>query len=226
MISKHEFQKNNFSLFYSYWDNLEDIKLLSPHDFKKVRQKVRSAIIQVLTKGMEDTLIGKTLVRRVLSASEIKFEIQKIIGFEVKKANVYFHLQVLEEIEAIQIVGNITSNKKITAYYGKTAKAFLLTGKTEKEELSLLRDQKFLNFLISINPEISKSEIRKVLNGISKIGDHDTSMFVNWMDEHGEHMRDQEVDFIEFYKLITFLKIENPEVKEAVSKLSKLLRFE
>jgi hypothetical protein len=225
MISEQESQISK-SKFYSYWDEIDDIKLLAPSDFKKIRQQIRNAIIKVLTKGLEDRHKGKKVIRRVLSANEIQIGVQNLLGLEVKKANLYFHLQVLEEIQAIEIVGNLALKKKLVSYYGKTAKAFLLTGQKEKPELDLLSDINFLKFLSYLNPNVSNSDIKNILTSIAKIEDHDTSVFVNWMDKYGELLKDQDIDFIAFYKLITFLKIENPDVKNATNKLSELLKLE
>lgn len=214
--------------FYSYWNKLTEIKVLNPAQFKKIRQNIRSSIIKVLTLGIEDTnhSTGISATRRVLSANEINPKIDEILGLKVKRANLYFHLQILEELDVVQIVGTITHNKKITSYYGRTAKAFILSGKKDKKELDLLRNDDFLLLLKNLNPKIPENEIKAVIDNLLKIGDNETTQILSWVDKYGTILQNSNVNFIELFQLITFLKIHIPDIRNAVNQLSELLLLE
>ncbi len=214
--------------FYSYWNELTEIKILNPSQFKKIRQNIRSSIIKVLTIGIEDkddsTVINAP--RRVLSANEINLKIDEILGFKVKRANLYFHLQILEELGVVQIVGTVTHNKKITSYYGRTAKAFVLSGKQDKEELKLLKNANFLFFIKKLNPKIPENEINEVLENLLKIGDNEMTQILSWVDKYGTTLQNCNINFVEFFQLITFLKIHNHDVRNALNQISELLLLE
>jgi len=104
---------------------------------------VRYNILQILRKGIEDTLTTRTVdeetgdtiirekvvIRDVLSVVElVKFSPDCCHdGEEITKNQIYHHLPKLIEYGYVIKYGTITKGKRSTDYYRRTAKGFLLT---------------------------------------------------------------------------------------------------
>ncbi|MHA1949430.1 MAG: hypothetical protein ACXAAO_01715 [Candidatus Thorarchaeota archaeon] len=104
---------------------------------------VRYNILQVLRKGAEDTItketideetgdriIRKRIVKRnVLSVVEIVKQSPEccVDGEEVTKNQVYHHLPILIKYGYVIKYGTVTTGKRTTDYYRRTAKGFMLT---------------------------------------------------------------------------------------------------
>ncbi|MFW9788442.1 MAG: hypothetical protein ACFFE2_12310 [Candidatus Thorarchaeota archaeon] len=118
---------------------------------------VRYNILQVLRKGIEDTLTTKTVdketgdtiirqkvvVRDVLSVVEmVKLSPQCCIeGEEITKNQVYHHLPKLIEYGYVIKYGTVTKGKRSTDYYRRTAKGFMLTTGTWGTEEKRVREK-------------------------------------------------------------------------------------
>jgi predicted ArsR family transcriptional regulator len=106
-------------------------------------EPVRLHILQVLRNGIDDTItstrfeqdgakeiIEKTKVRRdVLSVLEIVKLSVECCGddVEISKNQVYHHLPKLEEAGYVVHYGTVTTGKRTTDYWHRTAKGFVLT---------------------------------------------------------------------------------------------------
>ena len=104
---------------------------------------VRFNILQILRKGIEDTLTttsvdddtGDTIIRqKVVKRNALSVvEIVKVSpdccvdGEQVTKNQVYHHLPILEKYGYVIKYGTVTTGKRTTDYYRRTAKGFMLT---------------------------------------------------------------------------------------------------
>ncbi|MFX1255352.1 MAG: hypothetical protein ACFFCZ_27365 [Promethearchaeota archaeon] len=225
-------QNNKIKRFFKYWESLDKIKILPVDEFDKLNQEVRGAICDVLATGTDDVYPGtnEILKRHVLSANEIKDLVEKKLEREIKKNNLYFHLQELMKLNVIRIVDALKTKggrgKKYSAYYGRTAKMFLIGGPKEKKELNLLFEKEFLNLLKRLNPEISINELKQVINDIGTIRQNDFTYFVSWLKTHESILDDLNIDFRDLFSLVNLLKIHDSKIFQGIINLSKLLRFD
>lgn len=144
---------------------------------------VRFNILQVLRKGIEDTLTtkiideetGDTIIRlkivkrNALSVVEIVKKSPDCCtdGEEVTKNQVYHHLPILVKYGYVIKYGTVTTGKRTTDYYRRTAKGFMLTkgawGAEEKrvrEKLEGYTDKMLETFNLVLSKEKREELIR------------------------------------------------------------------
>ncbi|MHA2026463.1 MAG: hypothetical protein ACW98U_11230 [Candidatus Thorarchaeota archaeon] len=143
---------------------------------------VRYNILQVLRKGVEDTLTTETIddetgdkiirqkvvKRNVLSVVEIVKRSPECCynGEEITKNQVYHHLPILEKNGYVIKYGTVTTGKRTTDYYRRTAKGFMLTkgawGTEEKRIREKLEGYTF-KMLETFNLDISEEKREELL---------------------------------------------------------------
>ena len=105
-------------------------------------EPVRLHILQVLRSGIEDTVTTektdengdkiiriRDVTRNALSVLEIVTQSVECCGpdIDISKNKVYHHLPILEEEGYVVKYGTVTSGKRTTDYWRRTAKGFVLT---------------------------------------------------------------------------------------------------
>ena len=135
----------------------------------------RLSILRVLREGMPDTITTKKrdektgdliirqreIQRHALSVVEIVKQSTKVEGAEeVTKNQVYHHLPKLIEADYVIKYGTVTTGKRTTDYYQRTAKGFVLTtGMLDADEKVLKKKSKeyvqklMKKFDVSLNQE-------------------------------------------------------------------------
>ncbi|MFW9927034.1 MAG: hypothetical protein ACFFDM_09720 [Candidatus Thorarchaeota archaeon] len=104
---------------------------------------VRFNILQVLRKGIEDTITSETKDEstgdRIIRKKDVKRNVLSVVeivklspsccydGEEITKNQVYHHLPILIENGYVIKYGTVTTGKRTTDYYRRTAKGFMLT---------------------------------------------------------------------------------------------------
>ncbi|MCY3412267.1 MAG: hypothetical protein INQ03_11590 [Candidatus Heimdallarchaeota archaeon] len=217
----------------TYWANLPIIKEFEEATFKKMGQSsVRHAIITILSKGIEDEEpgSGRRVRRHVLSASEIMNILEsEDFDLKVKKSNLYFHLENLENIEAIKVVDQVPTGKRFTTYYGRTAKVFYVKNARmddEKvKEYSPIRWSDFKSLLLRMNPD-KEVEIDKSLAQADGINKYDPNLFKNWIREFQKHTEGLDLNFVQFHGFLSILnRYTNDDTFEGLKKLAELLKI-
>jgi DNA-binding PadR family transcriptional regulator len=104
---------------------------------------VRFNILQVLRKGIKDTITTETIdeetgdrIRREKVVKRNVLSVVEIVklspdccydGKDITKNQVYHHLPILEDAGYVIKYGTVTTGKRTTDYYRRTAKGFMLT---------------------------------------------------------------------------------------------------
>ncbi len=146
---------------------------------RELDDSVRLAILQVLRKGIQDTKTTKTkdsetgdtiirqreVTRKALSVVEIVKLSEDIEYIEkVSKNQVYHHLPKLIEMGFVIKLGTVTTGKRTTDYYRRTAGGFVLaTGVLSAADEKMLRkknqsvtEKMMHHFKIELNEEEKK----------------------------------------------------------------------
>ncbi len=170
-------------------DSLEDIELTKEgkttikefefiHDEERSRElddTVRLAILQILRKGIPDIITtttkdeetGDTIIRQrevkrdILSVVEIvKLSSEDDYYDEVTKNQVYHHLPKLIEANYVVKYGTVTTGKRTTDYYRRTAKGFIVTTTTGADEKLLRRksEEYIVHLLQNFDIEMTEAE--------------------------------------------------------------------
>jgi hypothetical protein len=160
----------------------------------------------------------------------LNLEVNNKVGEVIKKSNLYFHLQKLEEAGLVKMVDQIPTGKKYITYYGRTAKAFLphMVGEKSKMYEELLQEK--LPLLIEkISPEVDLNEINDTLakSIIPYFMDHSSiNAAGEWLQTHQSKIIELDIDVRRIIDILKSISAFNPKTIEAMQKLMKLLKFE
>ncbi|MFX0173988.1 MAG: hypothetical protein ACFE9L_19045 [Candidatus Hodarchaeota archaeon] len=214
---------------YSFYKNIPKYKLIKvPKGFDE--PPVRPAIMQILRKGtIDEDGQGEKFQRYALNAREIKTELEKYDDPEIKKisyTNLYFHLNKLLELGAIQIVAMVVERSHRIAYYGRSAYIIFKSDpdtKLQKYQKMFAEIDKLVKVLY---PDVKISDV----NTISKdFFDYKTKRYediAKWLAKHESIIRDESLDLNLLYKILNLLDTLNPEYKKLLTELRTLILSE
>ena len=217
------------AIFFDHWKSLPLIREFEQTVFASVTQEARLAIMDVLANGKDDIYPGSQEIRkrRVLSANEIKEEINKNLEYPVKKSNLYFHLQKLEELEFIQVVDYIPYGKREIAYYGRTARVFV-TAKYEDKENPVLHNENIpilIKLIKTISPDVTGEQINDSLNKVSGIYKYDHNSLTEWMRENEDILGASDIDFRDLHQLMSIIQRYNTTTSQGLKEIANMLKF-
>ena len=209
---------------FSHWQKIpvtKDILEAMPEDL--VLQEVRSAILDILRKGIEEYDENKDLirVRHVFSVKELHKLIKERRSKKVKLSNVYFHLNQLRDREFVQIVATIKEGRQITHYYGRTAKLFLWGGKEESDP----RISKFITLMKFFNPDLTSETIKEHYESLIQISLESHNRVKTWLENNVEKLTELNVDTRDVYNFLKSIDRCNPKSIEVYNKINELLNF-
>jgi DNA-binding transcriptional ArsR family regulator len=171
-----EIREDNRQILLTFYKDLDKVKVIEvPKDFNA--NPIRPAIMAILRNGVKDQDLNQ--LRYALNAREIKDLLEtdsnliqklkekkltsKSRSSQTKKdkeeedisyTNLYFHLNKLEEVGAINKVANVIERSHKIAYYGRTAHIILPS--SPSYELKHYKDifNEFGKFVQAIDPKI------------------------------------------------------------------------
>ena len=217
-----------------FWENVDDILFLTSNQYEKMTQKIRRAIVNVLAEGISSktSMVFKEDTRHIMSAIEIKIELEKRLETSVKIANLYYHLNALEELNLVSIPFIFQTNegrgKKNQSYYSRTAKIYLNDDSINrnKPELEILKTKGFCQLVKDLNPKLTQNHLDSIISKIERINHVDSSLFVRWMNNYQNILSKIKINARDLYILLHYLQIFDPQVREGINNLSELLKIE
>ena len=228
MVARVELETADKIKFIDYWDNLPTILTIEDTDFyEKIFNHIRGHVVYILREGVDDTQpeTSKKIKRRVLSASEIKDRLEEIMGQPIKKANLYFHLQKLEDAGFVKNVASISRGKRTTTFYGRTAKAY--SPKYEKKSMSdFHKTDELKQFIHVLNPEIDSQEVEDVIASIDSFNYYYHDQFEKWLERDPDIIQGLDIDIVELSNFMDVISRYSPNVFSGIAKLAKLLGVE
>ena len=106
-----------------HWDKIPAFAYIDVPKDKYYSHPVRSEIVRLFREGLEEkSPEGKSLVRHALSVTEIKELLEKRKDIVMSITNLYFHLDVLEEIGLINVVTTLQKGphgRNKVKYFGR-----------------------------------------------------------------------------------------------------------
>ena len=225
-ISDPKFKKGIFN----HWQKIPVIKEIpEPMPLKLVKQEVRSEILDVLRKGIEEYDEKQDLieVRHVFSAKELHKLIKERLSIKIKISNVYFHLNKLLDKGYVQIVTSIKEGRQITHFYGRTARLFLWMG--EPLDTTDVNDEsKFSDFIIILkrfNPDLTSVTINELFRSFLQVYQETHGRAKKWMEKNIEILTELNVDTRDVYKSLRLIDRSDSKTIETYNKIMKLLNF-
>jgi hypothetical protein len=223
---------------FDFWYDLPSIIFLDDGKYSKnYKQFPRKQIMDALVSGISEIhpKLNELRVRRALSAKEIldiiNYGKRPKDEFYLKKSNLYFHLQKLEDDSVIKVIEQIPTGKRFTTFYGRTAKIISPPIQSIKEEdmddYNIFLDSEFKKLILTKNPNLDISELDSILNLAKNIKDRSAmEKLPDWLKEHESIIRDSDLDLRKLYELLDILIKYNDETVQALKKLRTLLGVE
>ncbi len=232
-IEKKASKEEIMTTFYSHWQNLPIYRELDPTKFKKLSQPIRHKIIAILSTGISDInpSTNENAKRHVLSAREIMDQLKSKFELEVKKSNLYFHIQQLEDEGIIEMVDQIPTGKRFTTYYSRTAKVFYPKNQEEDirekvQEHSPLRQPEIKELIKRMNPDLSIEDIEKTMSEAEGINNFDQDLFRRWVNRNQQYTEGLDINFISFHNFISILNRYDMKTIKGLTKLAKYLKVD
>lgn len=223
------------SAFVDYWQQIDIIRHFSGETLEgALDQPVRKAIIQILSEGHMVTFDGEERKLRVMNASQLLKRINEMANEtpnkygleEIKRSNLYYHINALEERGFITEVGLIPKKNRLISYYGRTARVFLLDYGQEHQP-ELLSDENLPKLVASINPELSGKEIDSIIEGLALMYRKvDTEPITKWIEDHERQLRQSDVDIRHLHNIFHKILAFDSATIEAMRKFASAMNLE
>ena len=234
-------------LQFDFWKDLQVVQEFSAETFKKIiGPSPRCTILDILVEGIEEPhpLNGELKIRRALSATEIldRLNGNKKKGIEaktaidpdiepVKRTNLYFHLEKLEEHGVIKVISTTQTGKRSTTYYGRVAKALMPAHDVMHElyldpKQVLLDSADFTTLLTRLSPDVSKSDIKKAIKLSKRMFNYNyTTQMEDWWAKNGDELQGLDFDIRKVFDLFSILYRYDHKTLSGLAKLSEMLKL-
>ncbi|MCH8905510.1 MAG: helix-turn-helix transcriptional regulator [Candidatus Heimdallarchaeota archaeon] len=239
-IIQADTEETDHSIQIDFWTDLPIVKEFETDLYwKVVAPSPRGIIIDILVEGIW-TIHPKTRdkrKRRALSATEIldrlngneKKGIKGRLASEdiVKRTNLYFHLEKLEENEVIEVIDTTTTGKRTTTYYGRTAKIVIPKGDLKHyHQNAVMNLDDFDELLTRINPDLKVTELKETKELASRIYNYGYSKQMDqWFSENQENLRGLEMDFRKLYDFLSILLRYDEDAIKGLRRIAKYLKL-
>ncbi|MFX1251763.1 MAG: hypothetical protein ACFFCZ_09160 [Promethearchaeota archaeon] len=194
---------------------------------KLLKQKARSAIVEILREGIIDETKDveyQDKSRHALTAHELREHINNRLETKIKLSTVYFHLQELQKHGYIQIVTIIKQGRSNIAYYGRTAKLFLFPNK-----LNSLKEthfvQKLSELISELNPNQEEERTNELVKELRKLDIELEQVINKWIEENEEVINKISIDVKDLFHFLVILGISSPKIAKLQAELRKLLNL-
>ena len=135
-MSDHKMVKDHQILF-DHWEKIPAFEFVDLPKDKYYSHPVRREIVRLLLEGIEDeSPDGKFKKRHALNVIEIKEQLEKRKDITMSSTNLYFHLDILQEVGMIKVVTTLQKGpygRNKVKYFGRVARSLFVSS----EELSL-----------------------------------------------------------------------------------------
>lgn len=215
--------------FFDFWHILPISKRIDKETYAGIlHSTIRGFIISILAKGINDihpqTNINQK--RRGLSASEIGNILSEEYKTQIKKANLYFHLQKLEDSNLVQIIDTTRQGKRFTSYYGRTAKLFISEDDIKRSTYKILETENFKLLITQLNENQTPATFDPTIETLKTLNPIEMEIFEKWYNENGFNLIDLDLELYEFYKLFSIIYRFTPQVGMALRDLKQMIYFE
>ncbi|MCE7734156.1 MAG: helix-turn-helix transcriptional regulator [Candidatus Heimdallarchaeota archaeon] len=215
--------------FFDFWIDLPISKRIDSDSYSTIlHSSVRSLIISMLAQGISEIHpVNQTnQKRRALSAKEIGNILSTQYQIDVKKANLYFHLQKLEDVNLIHVVDTTRKGKRFTSYYGRTARIFLSDDDLKMIKYKIFDDENFSQLIHSLNEDLTSTEVEKALSNLHTLNEFKMSVFEDWVQTYQDHMKGLDLELYELFKIFSIINRFTPQIDKALRNLAQLLYYD
>jgi DNA-binding transcriptional ArsR family regulator len=217
---------------FDFWDDILIVKQLDSQNFANIMNPTRRRILEVLLYGITEKYpnSSNSSTRHALSANEIRKLLlhgaEKSESIKLSYQNMYFHLQKLEQVGAIKVIGYLVKGKRTTAYYGRIAKTFISATNDELGYASYIRDDVFQELITKLTPHISEISLFEIFKKIERINRPNINLFKKWLQLENPMLRDLPIDYRKLMELFYLIKNVDQEFLDGLQELGELLNID
>lgn len=190
-------------ILFKYWDTLDPILLIDDGEvLDRIKQKVRDAILYSLKEGIQEDYQGSRKFRHVLRATEIKEKVEKKLNQSITRSNLYFHLEKLQKYGMVKIVKTFQKSRNHIAYFGRTAKIFIWSVRSELDADPSSPKSQFVKLTKLLNPDISEETIKNTFKQALNYSDEITQKQVDWIKKHIDKINEAGLQVSDIFSML------------------------
>jgi len=218
---------DEYQILIDHWDKIPSFAYIDVPKDKYYSHPVKSEIVGLLREGIEKkSPEGKSTRRHALNVVEIKELLERRKGIDMSTTNLYFHLDVLQELGLIKIVAMLQKGphgRNKVKYFGRVARN-LFVG-SEKISLASYSQrfkefEKLANILELSLPENYSNLPQKLL----ETKQHYYKVLGNWLVDHEDLIVKEKLDMGILYDFLKMINEINPKHNELFNEVFTLLQ--
>jgi hypothetical protein len=214
-------------ILIDHWDKIPAFAYIDVPKDKYYSHPVRSEILGLFREGIEETSPeDKSMVRHALNVTEIKELLEKRKDRVMSITNLYFHLDVLEEIGLIKVAATLQKGphgRNKVKYFGRVARNLFVGSEKISLESYTKRFEEFeklANFLELHLPEGYSNLPQKLL----ETKQHYYRVLGTWLVEYEDLIVKEKLDIGALYDFLKMINEINPKYNELFNEVFTLLQ--
>ena len=220
---------DKYESLYTYWETIPSFKIMKTKVTKtSTKGKVGAGILCVIGRGIEDkkkeTQFGIPR-RHALNSQEILERLKKDEKIEISKTNLYWYLKKMEEVGYLTIVDRVLEGRHKVAYYGRTAKIFLMKNPEKRKKLHNARFNEFQRFVQFLGLGVEPGHIEKVRNTYFEVFEKREEKLEKWIRQHLDSLEGEDFDIVCIMEVLFLLDSINTKYIEILGKIHQALQL-
>ena len=214
-------------ILIDHWDTIPAFAYIDVPKDKYYSSPVRSEIVGLFREGIEETSPeGTSIVRHALNVTEIKDLLEKRKDIAKSTTNLYFHLDVLEEIGLIKVVTTLQKGphgRIKVKYFGRVARN-LFVGSEKISLASYTTRFKEFEKLASLKGLSLPKGYSDLPQKLLETKQHYYRVLGTWLVDHEDVIAKEKLDIGALYDFLKMINEINPKYNELFNEVFTLLQ--
>ncbi|UCG89650.1 MAG: helix-turn-helix transcriptional regulator [Candidatus Heimdallarchaeota archaeon] len=216
-------------ILFDHWEKIPSFEYVDVPKDKYYSHPVKSEIVKLLKEGIEEkSPDGKSKVRHALNVIEIKELLERRKNIDMSPTNLYFHLDILQEMGLIKIVATLQKGphgRNKVKYFGRVARNLFVSS----EAISISNYTKQFNEFQKL-ANILKLQLPKDYSNLPQKLLETKQQFYrvlgNWLVDYEELIEREKLDLGSLYEFLKVINAINPEYNNLFHEVFSLLKQE
>ncbi len=225
-MSDHKMAEDHQILF-DHWEDIPAFEYVDLPKDKYYSHPVRREIVRLLLEGVEEeSPDGKFKKRHALNVIEIREQLEKRKNIDMSPTNLYFHLDILQEVGLIKVVTTLQKGphgRNKVKYFGRVARSLFVS--SEEISLSNYTEQfkefeKLANILQYSLPKDYANFPHKLLETKQQF----YKVLGTWLVDHEELIEREKLDLGILFEFLKIINAIHPKYNELFGDVFTLLK--
>ncbi len=214
-------------ILFDHWDKIPSFAYIDVPKDKYYSHPVKSEIVGLFREGIEEmSPEGKSKVRHALNVIEIKELLEKRKDIVMSTTNLYFHLDVLEEIGLIKVVATLQKGphgRIKVKYFGRVARN-LFVGSDKISLASYTKRFEEFKKLASILKLSLPGDYSNLPQKLLETKQHYYKVLGTWLVDHEDLIAKEKLDMGVLYDFLKMINEINPKYNVLFNEVFTLLQ--